>query len=267
MIKEISLCPGKGSHTQNELFENALAGLKAQGVKACITNAEPSTKVIGMWGWRKAAEMRQRGHEVLVFERGYLGDRFHWTSIGWNGLNGYADFALPEQVTGERFLKHFSLKPWRPDGEIIVIMGQVHGDASLRGSDLTKFYEGAAAQLSAKWGKPVYFRNHPMGNNFAPKIPFITEPMHQVLARAFLVVAFNSNSTVDAVINGVPTIAFDRGSMAWDVTGHEAGERIMPDREAWAYRLAHCQFSPDEIKSGAYWERLAKCKSVNSNIA
>ncbi len=266
MIKEISLCPTRGSKTQNDLFENVLEGLKAHGVRVCLTHTDPSTKVIAMWGWRRAAEMRQRGHEVLVFERGYLGDRFHWTSIGWNGLNGYADFALPEVVTPDRFLENFELKPWREDGHEIIIMGQVHGDASLRGSDLTKFYEGAAEQLHKQWGKPVFFREHPMGNNFNPKIPRIVGDLRTALERAFLVVAFNSNATVDAVINGVPTIAFDRGSMAWDVSGHDASERIMPQREAWAHRLAHCQFSPDEIKSGAYWERLAQCKSVNLNI-
>lgn len=257
MIEEITLKPSLRSVAQQDLFALVYDGLRDKGVRVYVTNDEPITRHVACWGWRGGAAYRSRGHEVLVFERGYLGDRFEWTSIGWNGLNGYADFCLPPAPSPEKFERHFELKPWRTDGEIIIIMGQVRGDASLRGSDLTSFYEVAAKRLTAAHKKPVFFRPHPAGNNFAPNIPVIDGDLQQCLKQAALVVTFNSNSAVDAVINGIPAIAFDKGSMAWDVTSHTVEEITRPDREQWAHALAHCQYSPDEIKSGAYWERVS----------
>lgn len=225
--------------------------------------------VLACWGWRRGQLLRRNGNNILVFERGYLGDRFQWTSVAWNGLNGRADFCLPEEVSSDRFNQYFTMKPWKDDGKNIIIMGQVMGDASLNGKNLTKFYESVAKELKDYYRRPVYFRPHPMAlkkqNAFMPDIPIIGGDLDAALSDAFLVVTFNSNSAVDAVMNGIPALCFDIGCMAYSVTGHTVKDRIFPDREKWAARLAHCQWTQDELKSGAYWPRLKK-KVANNSI-
>ncbi len=235
-------------------------GLKAHGVDFEVTNS-PRNKNVICWGWRKGEEYKSKGHNVLVFERGYLGDRFEWTSIGWNGLNGRADFCLPDNPDKNRFFDNFELKPWKKGGDYIVIMGQVMGDMSLRGKNLTDFYERTAKELYRVHGKDVFFRTHPHTQraNFNPNIPKIGGGLDSVLDNAFLTVAYNSNTGVDSVINGIPNLSFDRGSMAYQVTSHDCFDIIRPDRRDWAVKLAHCQYSPDEIASGYFWERV-KCK-------
>lgn len=260
----ITFCASQTSATQQDLFTRAAAGLRGIGVNAMmICNQQPETHYVACWGWRKGERLRQRGHDVLVFERGYLGDRFHWTSIAWNGLNGRGKFGVPWEVDSERFEKFYSMKPWNPDGEYIVIMGQVPGDMSLMGYDMTGYYEQIATRLAGIYGRPVFFRPHPVGRNFDPRIPVIGGTLDEVLANAFLVVAYNSNSTVDAVVNGIPAITLDAGGMARDVTGHNLSDRIMPDRTRWAARLAHCQWSPEEIDNGDYWKRMSSCAAAN----
>jgi hypothetical protein len=74
------------------------------------------------------------------------------------------------------------------------------------------------------------------------------------MAGAGLVVTFNSNTGVDAALFGRPVIAMDEGSMAWPVAGHQVTEIVMPDRSAWAARLAWCQWTMDEMRSGACQE-------------
>lgn len=244
---------------QMKWFGKVAESLRAQGVSCRVHPQIVKAGVVACWGWRRGRMYREAGREVLVFERGYLGDRFHWTSVAWNGLNGHGDFCLPEQVSGERFNAHFSMKPWKKDGKHIVIMGQVRGDASLAGADLTGFYEKMARKLRRHYDRPVTFRPHPLAANhkaFRPAVDVMQGTLEEALADAFLAVTFNSNSAVDAIVAGIPTLSFDKGCMAHDVTGHDIEERIFPDRTEWAARLAHCQWSPQEIESAAFWERM-----------
>jgi hypothetical protein len=256
MIEEISI------YGRNTMLQNVQGGLEKRGVKVHQCGSSISTKHVICWGWRKGEELRRKGHEVLVFERGYLGDRFKWTSIGWNGLNNRADFKLPDKVTGERFKKNFEMKPWQPDGDLIIIMGQIMGDMSLQGKNLTGFYNELGKSLKKKHGKQVVFRPHPHAKagrgNFKPDLPVFDGNLEDALKRAYLVVTYNSNSAVDAVINGIPALSFDIGSMAYDVTGHSASERIKPERQWWADILAHCQWTPEEIANGDYWGRMSE---------
>jgi hypothetical protein len=261
---EITLCVSPTSRPQQEFFELVEAGLKNRGVKVTIDHGgDPRAPVVGCWGWRRGMRLREKGCQVLVFERGYLGDRFHWSSIAWNGLNNRADFCIKEQPSMDKFNNHFELKPWNNTGQFIVIMGQVVGDMSLQGQNLTSFYEKTAYNLKKIHRLPVFFRPHPAGaatnRNFKPNIQNISGDLDHVLKLARLVVTYNSNTGVDAVINGIPALSFDKGSMAYEVTGHAVGDIVTPAREKWAAKLAHCQWSPDEIKEGLFWDRL-KCK-------
>lgn len=244
----------------DHMFTAAIHGLRERGVKADFVKGRPKSKNVAVWGWRKGLEFRKKGYNILVFERGYLGDRHYWTSIAWNGLNGYGNFCNPS-CDPTRFNQNFTLKPWRDDGKYIIIMGQINGDMSLMGKDLTRFYEQLARDLAEKYQKPVFFRPHPMAKpgrmNFRPEIPCIAGTLEENLRDAYLVAGFNSNSGVDAVVNGIPSLSFDVGSMAYEVTGHEGHDRIKPDRKNWAAKLAWCQWSPEEIMNASYWDRLS----------
>lgn len=229
------------------------SGIKKHGVDG---------EFVVCWGWRKGKEYADLGQKVLVFERGYLGDRLKdWTSIAWNGLNGRGDFCLPEKVDFNRFKHNFGeIKPWKKDGDLIVIMGQIVGDMSLGGKDLTVWYENIARAMALHHNKKVVFRPHPHVShnrrNFKPNIDIFDGTLHQALDRAYMVVTYNSNAGVDAVLNGIPSYSADIGSMAYDVTSHEICDRIMPDRKDWAARLAHCQWTAQEIANGDWVKRF-----------
>lgn len=240
------------------ITEFLIDGLKSAGVRV---HKNVPTQNVAVWGWGRGRSFRLSKKNVLVLERAYLGDRINeWVSVGWNGLNGRADFCVPENPTLERFQKYFTLKPWKTGGDKIIIMGQVRGDASLRGKDLTGWYESIAKELEEAHGVPVFFRGHPKANtvrkNFLPRIPAFKGTFEDALEQALCVVSFNSNAAVDAVVAGVPAMSFDKGSMAYDVTSHDVRGIICPDREEWAARLAWCQMRPHEIESGEWVERF-----------
>lgn len=217
------------------------------------------------WGWRVGAQLRKAGHEVLVMERGYVGDRFSWYSLGWNGLNGNATPLWHPDDDGARWREHYAalMRPWREPGtgRYVLLIGQVPGDMSLAGQDLTRWYSSTALAAQARYGLPVRFREHPQalarGYN---RSPHYTEPatgtLDEALAGAEVCVTYNSNTAVDSVLAGVPAVVDNRGSMAWDVAGHRIGDLVRPERERWAAKLAWRQWRLDEIASGAPFTSL-----------
>lgn len=259
-VRELTIYAASATH-QAQHAQALAAGLEVHGIKTLRTTygAPSKTKHVACWGWRVGRHLRHAGHEVLVMERGYLGDRFAWTSLGWNGLNGRAVFYPKDDP--QRFESHFRMAPWKDGGKYALLIGQVPGDASLAGMNLSRWYEDAATQATKVYGLPVRFRQHPMAakRNIRQRV-MGAEPINGTLdnsmAGAAVCVTYNSNTAVDAVIAGVPTVACDKGTMAAPVCASKIGEIRKPDRDQWAHRLAWCQWTMDEIKSGEAWEAV-----------
>lgn len=223
--------------------------------------SDSSAPIVCCRGWKEGLLWRKRGKEVLVIERGFTEDRNNWTHVGWNGLNNNANFCLPLNLDLTRVREQFVLQPWLKDKEsYVVIAGQVPGDSSLGGRNLTSWYENLARQLESHYKLPVYFKHHPacyrQNKFFYPNLPAYQESLQTACEEAKLIATWNSNSAVDAVIAGCPALTFDKGSMAWDVTGHKISELIRPCRASWAVKLSHCQWSKAELKAGLFWPRL-----------
>jgi len=263
----LTIIANEGSETQTSNGERLAEGVRQCGDVAVMMpgHGQPKTKHVACWGWRRGKKLRQRGHEVLVVERGYLGDRFKWLALGWNGLNGKADFRLPSKVDAEKFNRHFRqfMKPWKSGGDYVLIMGQVPGDMSIEGVAMNQWYVSAASEMEARFGLPVYIRPHPAAVQRRiwtriQGIPELKGTLDEAFARARCVVTYNSNSGTDAVMAGVPVIMQDRGGMAWPVSAQGLNADIItPDRGAWAERLSWCQWNDDELSSGAAWHNVS----------
>lgn len=237
-------------------------GLKRHGWRVSVQSRPGPCDLLVVWGARRVEQMaaqKAAGGEVVVLERGYVGDRFAWTSVSFGGgLNNKGEFRGPHR-DGSRWERHFGhlMQPWRvrDDGDVL-IMGQVDGDQAIAGVDIQKFYRKAAAEYFAA-GFTTRFRPHPQMCRRVPRT--VSRPLAEDLARARAVVVWNSNSAVDAVLAGVPAVTIDRGAMAWDVTGHTLGEMPpTPDRTAWSHWIAWTQWQRDELASGACWDAIGR---------
>jgi hypothetical protein len=215
-----------------------------------------------MWGYRQHHIMdaqKKKGRHFLVMERGYIGDRFQWTSLGFNGLNGRAQFPRIHDG-GRRWHKHFRqfLNPWRAPivSNLAVIMGQVPGDAALEGVDFPLWVMTTAGHLKAK-GFSVAFRPHPNPRSklrSVANIKTLEGTLENALNQAALVVTYNSNSGVDAVLAGTPVFAADPGSMVYELSN--GLNKVQPDRTRWTQKMAYTQWLPEEIESGDAWAAL-----------
>jgi hypothetical protein len=239
------------SVNQREHFEAMVAGLKAHDA------LDLGEDVDCCWGWRRGIHFFRAGRRVLILERGYIGDRYHYTSIAWNGLNNRAEFPHYPLDDGTRFRSMGELKPWNNSGEYVLLIGQLRGDMSLKGKNLRLWYETSAEQARQVWGLPVVFRPHPeervrSQNTRVPGCDTDLGDLAESLERAAVVITFNSNTGVDAMLAGKPTVVCDRGGMAWPVAAHHiGGDCLAAYREAWAWRLSWKQWTLDEIASGA----------------
>lgn len=226
------------------------SGLRKHGLQVAEVANEHQVRThrVACWGWRIGKRLRDAGHSVLVMERGYIGDRFAWTSLGWNGLNNRATVPPVPDDGGGRFNANHAelLKPWQPEGDYALIMGQVPGDASLQGLDLGPWY-AEQARLMTDMGVPAFFRPHPQAHMRGavakvPGAPVLPGGMASALEGATVVITYNSNSGVDALLAGKSVTAADEGSMIWNAKSMS--------REQWAHRLAWRQWSMEEITTG-----------------
>lgn len=253
-MKTALLLVRPGAEHQEQWAAAFAAGLERHGWKAEIASAFRPSDLLVVWGVRRVDEMvrqRKTGGQICVLERGYLADRFQWSSVSFGGgLNGHGRFGGPFDDPS-RWELYFSdlLRPWREDdaGDVL-ICGQVPGDASIAGVDMDGFYQ-LARDAFERQGFTVRFRPHPG----RLRNPVAVPPLAADLATARCVVTYNSNSAVDAVLAGVPAVVFDRGGMAWPVAGHQFQPPPKPDRRRWAHRLAWCQWRLDEMAAGECW--------------
>ena len=238
-----------GSADHHKAHSGPMAeGLKRHGVDVVFYQGSPPLcDFVVTWGWARARSIRQ---PVLVMERGYLGDRLKvWTSLGWNGLNGRAIWNKPGD-DGERAKVNFGhlLKDWNQRNGYALLLGQVAGDQSIAGVNMTKWYDQAKRAMRDR-GYDVKFRPHP---NNRP-----CRPIEEDFAGAACAVTYNSNSGVLAVLAGIPTIACDIGSMAWPVAAHGLeADLTRPDRRDWITALSWKQWTVEEIASGLAWEHV-----------
>lgn len=252
------------------------AGLRRHGWNTVIREDYQPCDLLVKWGVREPRMMdiqRKSGGQVCILERGYVGDRFAWTSVSFGGeLNGRAEFR-GVRSDPERFERHFSdlMKPWRGATGYALLIGQVPGDMSIAHTDIGAWYRATAALLRRQ-GWVVKFRAHPVamqrGVRYTPPagVEAIAGTLAAALAGAGVVASFSSNTAVEAVLAGIPTIACDKGSMAWPVTSHAVCDPLVtPDRGRWAAELAWKQWSIDEMASGACWAAVsAKSMAVAS---
>lgn len=228
------------------------------------SNYKPSDLAV-IWGVRfpKIIEgQKQHGSDFLVMERGYIGDRMKFTSMGFNGLNNRAEFHAKD-MPADRWNKYFDgmMRPWKTESGYILLIGQVAGDSSIKGRIiLTDWLKEVVAELrQIHPGKEIIFRPHPLSrqNQEIPGAEKSRGRLDQDLSGADICVTYNSNTGVEAVIAGVATITMDRGAMAYDVTSHAPDVPIIkPDRGQWAYDMAYKQWTEEEIASGEAWEHL-----------
>ena len=207
------------------------------------------------------------------------------------GINGFmwdsADWGF-RHMTNERYKNFWSRfeyekkDTWNDSGNHILICMQKWGDASLGDVDTYEWCRNTVNEIRKHTQRPIIIRPHPIYRKKL-KLAALKREMLQLksitwrdtdfriqgeidtitqdLKDCWCTVTHTSGSAVDSVLNGVPNIATGTGNMAWPVSGHSLSEIESPykgDKTDWLNKIAHCQWSVDEFRSGLCWEHVRK---------
>lgn len=207
-------------------------------------------------------QQRDKNLDVIVLETGYInrgdGEAHHYAA-GFNGLNGRADFRSKNMGPERWESLGVQLKPYSR-GENVILCGQVPHDASVDHTDHKAWIVETAQKLKVMTSRKVIFRPHPLF-----PLPALagcehsTRTLAEDLKNAHCVVTFNSNSGVEALVDGKAVFAFDEGSMVHGLADKNLADLEDPDypnRQQWARDLAYCQWTLDEMREGLAWRHL-----------
>lgn len=266
MRPEITIIRTFNTPQQRDFCESLMAGFDKLSIPYKFQSGATLpvyTDKIAIWGYKWAKYWMEKGKNALVGEMGYIGDRHKYASLGWNGLNNYADFPSYPDDGGKRFKAIGGvIHPWKfQDDKPVLLLGQLKSDQSLKGEDIEKLYREWVRRI----GRPVIFRQHPesIKRGIYLNVPN-TIPSEGTLYEAFdncsHALAYNSNSLLDAIMYGIPAVAMDKGTMAWGLCGENIGHIIRPEREKRLYEIAHTQWTLDEIATGESLKKLWNMK-------
>jgi len=201
---------------------------------------------------------RSLNKNVLIIEKGFV-QRDKYFHMGWNGLNGRANF-LNNGMRPDRWVSlKTKLVSWQAPrrGGVVVVCGQVPWDASVQHSDHLDWCSETIAILRATTSRRIIFRPHPVIEGKVDYgvsgVDISKATMEEDLSRAHAVVTFNSNAAVDAAIRGIPIFTADKGSMALSISNTDLSSIEYPQtfpRQKWANDLAYTQWTLREMAQG-----------------
>jgi hypothetical protein len=176
-----------------------------------------------------------------------------------------------------------------PDGHILLML-QLPGDASLRGINMYEWVNYAIRKIRSVTSRTIVIRTHPGhgikdSDEFHNLVSSVTlsgdsnitfslgrhKSFAKDIAGAYCSVAYTSGSSIDSILNGVPTVATDPGNFAWDISTNYLEEieniKLAANEEVnqWLNNLSYSQWSPEEMHSGTAWKHLATLLKRKTN--
>ena len=181
-----------------------------------------------------------------------------------NYANANSDGSKWQQIQTKLNL---DLKPWRTEGDYVLVCLQRDGGWSMKGTDMTDWTRQTVQRLRSITNRPILIRSHPKHKINLSKLtglPGVSESVNgstlqQDLSNAWVAVFCNSSSSVAAVLAGVPVFVDDDDCVAWSVANKDLAQiesPAVPDRTQWLYDLSAAHWTDEESRSGAVYQQF-----------
>lgn len=169
---------------------------------------------------------------------------------------------------------NMDLKPWRTNGDHILITLQRPLGWSMRGVNLETWLQTTFSKIRQHSDRPIRLRWHPGDWKAFPRYEPMLKKYNATLSpqetsitddliNCWALVCHNSTPSAVASIEGIPAFITDDPSysQAGDVANTDFSRLenpIMLDREQWIRKLAQCHWSFDDVQSGRCWKHMRK---------
>lgn len=197
----------------------------------------------------------------------------HYLRYSFNGVFPTTGFYFDTDIDPTRWQKiskdfNIELKPFRSNGNHILICLQRHGGWSMRGLSTIDWVNKTISEIKKYSNRPIVVRTHP-GDKKINRIlridhPDVTISKNEKLTddfkNAWATVVYNSSPSVASIIEGIPSFLTDpepKHSQSYEVANLDLKNienPILIDRQQWIEKLSMCHWSFDELRSGEAWK-------------
>ena len=208
---------------------------------------------------------------TIVLEVGGIKRGTTW-KVGLNGINRDAYFGDMGNDSSRANLLRLNVKPWRTDGEYILLCGQHEKSEQWRNQPrMSRWVMETIENIQAHTNRPILFRPHPrcrlpaiehqyknVRRQEPRQLPGTYDDFDIKFDNIYCTVSWTSNPGIHSVIQGVPAYT-STSSLAWDVSIKSLtnlNNPPTPDRQQWLNDYAWTEFTLDEISQGIPLKRL-----------
>lgn len=202
---------------------------------------------------------------------------YHYLRYSFDGVFPTSGFYFDTDVDPNKWKKissdlNLNLKPWRNNGNHILICLQRNGGWSMGGLDVIAWMNATITKIRQFSNRPIIVRSHPgdkkikqvLNVNFKNVHLSIKESLVDDLKNAWATVVYNSSPSVASLIEGIPafiTDPFPQHSQSFEIANTDLSKietPNMPDRQEWIEKISMCHWKFDELKSGEAWQFFKK---------
>ena len=225
-------------------------------------------------------QKKNNGRTIIVDSNLFLykdpENKNRYLRLSYDGIfpnTGEYCYDNPDPKRWEQIRKNigFDLRPWRNDGNHILICLQRNGGWSMKGLGVVDFFKNTVNEIRKYSDRPIVVRTHPgdkkallyskdiVGKNISLSN---NKSLEQDLKNAWASVVYNSSPSVASVIEGVPCFVLDSEySQSADVANLELKDienPNMPERLPWVQKLAQCHWNNTELANGTAWTHMRR---------
>ena len=222
--------------------------------------------------WESA---KKQNRPVIVLEVGGIKRGETW-KVGLNGVNKDAFFSPNGNDSSRADSIGLKLKPWRTDGEFILICGQ--HDRSLQWKNqpsMSTWFLKLYDNIRKYTDRPIIFRPHPRCRlseiERGLKNVYRQEPKHidgtyddfdMDFHNVWATINWSSNPGIHSIISGIPSFVSTH-SLAYPVANdidflHDIENPLMPARQKWLNDYAWTEYTLSEIETGLPLKNLTE---------
>ena len=197
----------------------------------------------------------------------------HYLRYSFDGVFPTTGFYFDQDVDPDRWSQisrdlGISLKPWRTQGNHILICLQRNGGWSMRGLDVIEWMNATILEIRKYSQRPIIVRSHPGDKKISGYLKISHKSvllstkldLREDLQNAWATVVYNSSPSVASIIEGIPAFLTDpqpQHSQSFTVANTDISkieDPLLVDRQTWIERLSMCHWKFDELKSGTAWK-------------
>lgn len=202
------------------------------------------------------------------------GNKKTYLRYSFDGVFPTTGFYFDKDIDPTRWEKisrdlNISLKPWREDGNHILICLQRNGGWSMRGLNVIQWLNQTILKIKQHSpNRHIVVRAHPGDKKIRAILKVnhknvslsTNERLVDDLRGAWATVVYNSSPAVSSLIEGVPVFLTDPEpwhSQANGVANTDLSlleNPLLPERQQWIEKLSMCHWTFAELRSGEAWQ-------------